>query len=227
VGQHHCRHRPHPQKLGLVAWGLTFPLITKADGTKFGKTEGGAVWLDPEKDEPLQVLPIFREHRGRQGWRIPPQIHLLSRTEIEELEAKHAANPAPAKRTGPSPRRDCTRAWRRRARRRAQGQRHPLRAEVGDTSEETFRDVVGEIPTKDLERAKLDGAGAALTDLLVHSGLAPSKGQARKDIEGGGIYVNNVKSPDITRALTSADLLFGKYVLLRKGKRTYAVLSLV
>jgi len=100
-------------------------------------------------------------------------------------------------------------------------------AEIGDTSEETFRDVVGEIPTKEFAAALLHGAGAALTEVLVASGLAPSKGQARKDIEGGGIYVNNVKSPDITRALTSADLLFGKYVLLRKGKRTYAVLSLV
>jgi len=62
---------------------------------------------------------------------------------------------------------------------------------------------------------------------LVHAGLAPSNGQARKDIEGGGIYVNNVKCPDITRTLTTADLLFGKYILLRKGKRTYAVLSIV
>ena len=64
-----------------------------------------------------------------------------------------------------------------------------------------------------------------MTDLLVHAGLAPSKGQARKDIEGGGIYVNNVRAADIARAVTPADLLFGKYVLLRKGKRTYAVVN--
>src|SRR5690606_6476261 len=98
-------------------------------------------------------------------------------------------------------------------------------AEIGDTTEETFRDVVGEVPTKEIAAAQLADAGAPLTELLVHSGLCPSKGQARKDIDGGGIYVNNVKSPDNTRAITSADLLFGRYLLLRKGKRSYTVLS--
>ena len=78
-----------------------------------------------------------------------------------------------------------------------------------------------------LDPTKLAGPGTALTELLVHAGLAPSKGQARKDIEGGGIYVNNIRvEPSaVTRALTTGDLLFGKYVLLRKGKRTYAVLN--
>ncbi len=94
-------------------------------------------------------------------------------------------------------------------------------------SESVFKDVVGEIPTKEFERAKLDGAGTALLDLLVHAGLAPSRGQARKDIEGGGIYVNNVRAGGPAPVVTTANLLFGKYVLLRKGKRTYAVLSVV
>jgi tyrosyl-tRNA synthetase len=98
-------------------------------------------------------------------------------------------------------------------------------AEIGDTSEETFKDVVGEIPTKPLERAKLEGTGSTLIDLLVLSGLCPSKGQAKKDLEGGGIYVNNVRESSITRAISTSDLLFGKYLLLRKGKRTYTVLN--
>jgi hypothetical protein len=62
---------------------------------------------------------------------------------------------------------------------------------------------------------------------LVAAGLAPSKGQARKDVEGGGIYVNNVKATDLARTLTAADVIFGDCILLRKGKRTYAVLKLV
>jgi tyrosyl-tRNA synthetase len=65
-----------------------------------------------------------------------------------------------------------------------------------------------------------------LTDLLVHAGLTTSKGQARKDIEGGGIYVNNVRVNDAARTVKRSDLLFAKHVLLRKGKRTYAVVSL-
>ena len=93
-------------------------------------------------------------------------------------------------------------------------------------TEAVFEDVVGEVPTRDLERTKLDGTGAALIDVLVQSGLSPSKGQARKDIEGGGIYLNNVRTADIARNATTNDLLFGKYLLLRKGKRTYTVVRL-
>ena len=92
-------------------------------------------------------------------------------------------------------------------------------------TEELFNDVVGEIPTKELAPASLAEPGMPLTDLLVHSCLATSKGQARKDIEGGGINLNNVRVADVARAVTTADLHFGKYVLLRKGKRTYAVIN--
>ena len=90
-----------------------------------------------------------------------------------------------------------------------------------------FEDVVGEIPTREFERAQLAGAGVGLTELLVQAGLCSSKGQARKDVEGGGIYLNNVRTAEAARAVTTADLLFGKYLLLRKGKRTYAVLRSV
>jgi len=83
--------------------------------------------------------------------------------------------------------------------------------------------VAGEIPTKALERSKLEGAGIALTDLLVHGGLCPSKGQARKDIEGGGIYLNNIRASEVSRTVKGEDLLFGRYLLLRKGKRTYGL----
>jgi tyrosyl-tRNA synthetase len=92
-------------------------------------------------------------------------------------------------------------------------------------TEAVFKEAVGEVPTRDVPRSKFEGAGTLLADLLVHSGLCPSKGQARKDIEGGGIYVNNVRVPSPAAAATQADLLFGKFLLLRKGKRTYAVLS--
>ncbi|MCL5098423.1 MAG: S4 domain-containing protein, partial [Candidatus Omnitrophica bacterium] len=92
-------------------------------------------------------------------------------------------------------------------------------------SEATFNDVAGEVPTKELDKAKLDGTGAPLVELLVYSGLCPSKGQARKDIQGGGIYLNNVRESNTQRALTHCDLLFGKHLLLRKGKRNYLVIT--
>ncbi len=92
-------------------------------------------------------------------------------------------------------------------------------------SENTFKDVVGEVPSSQIERSKLDAAGTLLVELLVHAGLSQSKGQARKDIEGGGIYVNNVRESNAQRAVASNHLLFGKHLLLRKGKRNYAVLT--
>ena len=94
-------------------------------------------------------------------------------------------------------------------------------------SESTFNDIVGEVPTKEIEKAKLDGAGVPVVELLVHAGLCPSKGQARKDVEGGGVYVNNIREANFQRAVTAADLLFGKHVLLRKGKKNYVVVTAI
>jgi len=215
------------KKLGVTAWGWTLPLITKADGSKFGKTESGSVWLDPKKTSPYKFYQFFVNTEDANVVDYLKKFTFLSRAEIEELEAKHLASPGA---------RDAHKALAREITQLVHGPAAlagALRAseilfgaEIGDTTEETFRDVVGEVPTKELERARLDAAGTPLVELLVHSGLSPSKGQARKDIEGGGIYVNNVKSCEVARTLTTQDLLFGQYILLRKGKRTYAVLRI-
>ena len=97
--------------------------------------------------------------------------------------------------------------------------------DLAGVSETTFNEIVGEVPTKEIGKAELDGAGKPLVELLVHGGLCPSKGQARKDIEGGGVYVNNLREASFQRAVTAEDLLFGKHLLLRKGKRNYVVLT--
>ena len=97
--------------------------------------------------------------------------------------------------------------------------------DLAGISEATFNEIVGEVPTKEIGKAELDGAGKPLVELLVHGGLCPSKGQARKDIEGGGVYVNNMREASFQRAVTAKDLLFGKHLLLRKGKRNYVVLT--
>ncbi|GAB1488708.1 tyrosine--tRNA ligase [Opitutaceae bacterium] len=217
------------KKLGAPAWGWTFPLITKSDGTKFGKTASGAVWLDASQTSPYRLYQFFVNTEDAKVAEYLRKFTFLGRTEIEALEASHAANPGA---------REAHKALASEVTRLVHGEaalQGALKAsailfgaEIGDTSEAVFRDVVGEIPTKEITPAQLAAPGTALTELLVHAGLATSKGQARKDIEGGGIYINNVKAATDApaRTLTSADLLFGKYLLLRKGKRTYAVLAL-
>jgi tyrosyl-tRNA synthetase len=212
------------KKLGVAAWGLTFPLITKADGTKFGKTEAGAVWLDPKKTSPYRFYQFFINTEDSMVPAYLKKFTLLAASEISALETAHLSNPAA---------REAHKALAREITSIVHGKTacdDAVKASeimfgggLDGITEALFNDVAGEIPTKALERSKLEGAGIALTDLLVHGGLCPSKGQARKDIEGGGIYLNNIRASEVSRTVKAEDLLFGRYLLLRKGKRTYGL----
>ena len=214
------------KKLAAHAFGLTFPLLTKADGTKFGKTEGGAVWLDPAKTSPYRFYQFFIQADDGMVVKYLKLLTLLPREEIEALEQQHLANAGA---------RVAHKALARVTTTLVHGEhaaQEAIRAsdilfggELAGVTEDTFREMVGEVPTQDIARSALEGAGLSLVDLLIHAGLCPSKGQARKDIEGGGIYVNNVREPSPTRAVCAGELLFGKHLLLRKGKRNYVVIA--
>jgi tyrosyl-tRNA synthetase len=216
------------KKSGAHAFGFTVPLMTKADGTKYGKTADGSVWLDPKKTSPYRFYQFFVQIEDADVIKLTKMLSFADHETIDGLARQHAENPAARAAHlalarelttlvhGESACADAMRA-----------SEIMFGGNLDGVSETIFKDVVGEVPTKDLEKAKLDGAGTPLTEILVHAGLAPSKGQARKDIEGGGIYLNNVRVAEIARAATASDLLFGKYILLRKGKRTYAVVNVV
>jgi tyrosyl-tRNA synthetase len=217
------------KKLGseTTAFGWTFPLITKSDGTKFGKTAGGAVWLDASRTSPYKLYQFFVNTEDAKVCEYLRKFTFLTRVEIEPLEAAHAANPG-AREAHRALAAEVTKLVHGAAALDAALKASAILfgAEIGDTSEETFNDVVGEIPTFPLEAARLADPGFPLTEALVLTGLETSKGNARKSIEAGGAYVNNTKSDPVqpARALSTADLLFGKYILLRKGKKSYAVL---
>ena len=214
------------KKLARPAWGLTLPLITKADGTKFGKTEAGTIWLDARKTSVYRFYQFWINTDDRDVIRYLKFFTFLSREDIEALETAHTANPGA---------RTAHRALAKSVTDLLHGEaatQEAIRASevlfgapLDGISEATFNDIVGEVPSKPIESAQLADAGTSLVELLVHAGLGQSKGQARKDVEGGGIYVNNVRETNPQRALTTADLLFGKHVLLRKGKKNYTVLT--
>jgi tyrosyl-tRNA synthetase len=214
------------KKLGVPVWGLTFPLMTKADGTKYGKTASGAVYLDAKKTSPYRFYQFFIQLEDGDVLKIAKMLSFADQAKIAELEQQHTANPgarAPHKFIA----RELTELIH-----GTTAADDAIRASdvlfgggLEGISERTFNDLVGEVPSKELDKATLDGAGMALVDLLVHAGLCTSKGQARKDIEQGGININNVREASATRAVTSADLLFGKHLLLRKGKRNYTVVT--
>jgi tyrosyl-tRNA synthetase len=201
-----------------------FPLITKADGTKYGKTASGTIWLDPKRTSPYRFYQFFVQVEDSEAPKLLRTLTFVPTERIAELAT--ATDPG-------------ARAAQKELARELTGLVHgaaacadAVRASeimfgggLDGIGEALFQDVIGEVPTTAIDKSRFAGTGAPLTDLLVLAGLCPSKGQARKDIEGGGIYLNNVRAAEVSRTASTGDLLFGKYLLLRKGKRTYAVLS--
>ncbi len=214
------------KKMSATVWGLTFPLMTKADGTKYGKTASGAVYLDPKKTTPYRFYQFFIQLEDTDVMKIAKMLSFADQAKLAELESQHAANPGAR-----TPHKFLARELTELVHGKSAAEDAVRASDVlfggglDGISESTFNDIVGEAPTKDIERAKLDGAGVALIELLVHGGLCTSKGQARKDLEQGGIYVNNIRETNVQRSVTTNDLLFGKHVLLRKGKRNYVVIT--
>ena len=214
------------KKLGKTAFGVTLPLILNSDGSKFGKTAAGAIWLDPKRTSVYRFYQFWINTDDKDVLRYLKYFTFLSREEIGALEKKHAENP------GAREAHKALAKWVTDLIHGANATTEAIRAseilfggDLQGISEGTFNDIVGEAPTKEIERTKLEGAGVPVVELLVHAGLCPSKGQARKDVEGGGVYVNNIRETSFQRAVTAGDLLFGRHVLLRKGKKNYAVVT--
>ncbi len=216
------------KKISRTVFGLTLPLITNSDGSKFGKTAAGAIWLDPKKTSVYRFYQFWIRVDDRDVIRYLKYFTFFTREEIESLAAMHAEKPEA---------RAAHRALAGAVTDMIHGQAATAEAiraseilfggRLEGISEATFNDIVGEVPSKQLEKAKLESSGLLLVELLALSGLCSSKGQARKDIEGGGVNINNIRESDIQRLVTTNDLLFGKHILLRKGKRNYVVVTAV
>jgi tyrosyl-tRNA synthetase len=214
------------KKSAAHVFGLTLPLILNSDGTKFGKSAAGAIWVDPLKTSVYRFYQFWIRTDDRDVLRYLNYFTFLSRQEIAALAELHSAGPesrlahkALAKAMtdlvhGPSATAEALRA-----------SEILFGGALEGIAESTFNEIVGEVPTREIEKGRLQAAGMPLLELLVTSGLCPSKGQARKDLEGGGVYVNNIRETNPQRHLTAPDLLFGRHLLLRKGKRNYTVIS--
>ena len=183
------------KKLGKTVYGLPLPLITNADGSKFGKTENGAIWLDPKKTSVYKFYQFWINTDDRDVIRYLKFFTLQrSQEEIDALEQGHQKKPEA---------REAHRALAAEmtllihgedALHKARIASAVLFGEGGDilnSEVNFFDDIDGEVPTKEIEKSRLGGAGLPLVELLIHAGLCSSKGQARKDIGGGGVNVNN------------------------------------
>jgi tyrosyl-tRNA synthetase len=210
-----------------VAHGLTMPLITKSDGSKFGKTEAGTVWLDSKRTSEFAFYQYWLNTPDADAGRYLHYFTFLDPREVADITKKHAATPE---------RRAAQRLLAEHVTRLVHGDAALARAqrasavlfEGGDLrtlSPAEIGEGLGDAPRTAVRLAELQGDGLDLPGALVRCGLAPSKGQARTSIEAGAVSVNHEVVKDATRRLTERDLLADRFVVLRRGKKTYSLID--
>ena len=208
------------------AHALTVPLLTKADGTKFGKTAGGSVWLDPEMTSPYAFFQYWLNSDDADVIKFIKTFSFKSREEIEALEKTHNENPGA---------REAHRALARELTSLVHS------SDIAERVEVAARALFGQADLAELDEATLASAIAELprttvsaseelptwVDLLAATGVVDSKSAARRIVKESGAYLNNAKVPSEDFRLEKGHFLCGKYALLRKGKRDLAAVELV
>ncbi len=214
------------RKEGAAAHGLVLPLLTTASGAKFGKSESGAIYLDPKRTSPYRFFQFWLNSEDADVERWLRYFTFFTVEEIGALMAEQARDPG------------------RRLAQRRLAEEMTTRIHGADTCRgvveasrllfggtdltgvggDVLAVLAGEIPSVGVTASELGALGAA--DALVRVGLASSKGDAKRGIQGKGFSLNGVQVADAERKLSAADLLAGRYVMLQKGKRSFALLVL-
>ena len=204
---------------GVSVHVMTNPLITKADGTKFGKSEGGAIWLNPEMLSPYAFYQFWLQVDDADVVRFLKVFTFLDREEIERLELATAQSPKAREAQKVLAREVTTWVHGAEAVEAAQAATQALwgRGELTDLDEATVLAATADLPT-----APLAVGESTIVDLLVATGLEKGRSAARKTVAGGGAYLNNVKVEDEDAVITAEQLLAGGVVLVRKGRRNLA-----
>ncbi len=199
------------------AYGLTFPLVTKSDGTKFGKTESGTIWLDPAKTTPYRFFQFWINTDDRDVIKFIKYFTSLSRDEIIDLEKEVDENPG---------KREAQRVLAREVTALVHGKDALSRAEkisqalfygnVKDLMEDEIEEGLMDVPSVTIE-----GKEIGIVDLLVTAGISPSRRQAREDLKNRAIYINDQCVTDINKMLGLNDRLRERYTVIRRGKKNY------
>ena len=212
---------------GGEAFALTCPLIRKADGTKFGKTEKGNIWLDAERTSPYEFYQFWMNVADDDAERYIKIFTMLDRKTIEDLIAEHREDPGQRKLQKVLAREVTVMVHGQQAYDKAveasqmlfSGNSEALRS----LDEKTFLAVFGDVPSFDVPRAELP---CGILDLLaVKTGIFPSKGEARKMVQGNGVSLNKDKVTDIDYQIGEKDIVNGHYILAQKGKKKYFIIN--
>lgn len=207
---------------GAKAFGLTIPLVTKADGTKFGKSESGTVWLDPEKTTPYEFYQFWINTADADVVKYLKYFTFLSHEEIDALA--HAVETEPHLRQAQKTlAEEMTRLIHGEE---ALQQALKISAALfsGDVKNLTAEEIkVGFKDVPSFERSNKDAAG--LVELLVEAKISPSKRQAREDIQNGAISINGEKVTDLDYQVSDKDMIEGQFILIRRGKKKYTLIK--
>lgn len=209
---------------GHSVFGLTFPLVTKSDGTKFGKTESGTIWLDASKTSPYQFYQFWLNVDDQDVIRFLKYFTFLSLEQIDELEAELISKPEL---------RSAQRALAREVTALVHGDQAVASSE--NISQILFNGQIDQLSGDEIEQAFQDvpsveithSATIGLVDVLLAAHASPSKRQARQDIESGAIYLNGVRVTEVDKLLTHEDRLSAKYIVIRRGKKHYYLIKFV
>lgn len=211
---------------GKIAYALTISLMTKADGTKFGKTASGAIWLDPKMTSPYAFFQFFLNSDDRDVEQLLRSFSFKNREELEVLFESLRTNPGA---------REAHRALAREITTLIHGESETLKVEAAakalfgqgelrELDSNTLAGALSELPRTTIAKG---AAFPSWVDLIVATGLVESKSAARRIVKEGGAYLNNAKISGEDFAPQSSDLLHGRYLVLRKGKRDLAAVEIV
>jgi tyrosyl-tRNA synthetase len=217
------------RKAGGEAFAFTCPLITKADGGKFGKTEKGNIWLDPQKTSPYQFYQFWLNASDADAEKWIRIFTFLSLEEIEKITNEHENDPA---------QRILQKKLAEEITSFIHGKDELTKAI--ETTQKLFSNQIGAAETltvsdleemegvikSDFEKTKLN-EGIDIVSFLAETKIFPSKGEARKTIQGGGVSINKKKIIDIQMKIDSSLLLHEKYILVQKGKKNYHLVKLI
>ena len=214
--------------LGEQLFGVTAPLLTTSDGKKMGKTERGAIWLDPARTSPYAFYQYWINVADADVMRCIAFLTEIEKPEYDELASQTESDPgrrAAQKRLA---------EWMTQFVHGDEGLESALRAtkiffggEIGDATDAQLGEIFADVPSKELSRSVLDGEGLWIIEALQESGLCSSSSEARRAVKDGGIYVNNQRASDMNQKLNASDLASETVLVLRKGKRKYALLKFV
>ena len=213
---------------GKSAGALVYPLITKSDGTKFGKTASGAVWLSAERTSPYRFYQFWYNTDDRDVINYLKFFTWLDARTVAELEASVSEKPE---------RREAQRCLAREMTRivhdetalgkAEQAAQVLFGGEVAGLTGAEVADIFADVPSGEISGEKLKGEGLPLAELLVATGTVASKGEARRAIEGGGVYLNNRRISDQTVRATVADVIDGQFLVLRHGRKNYRLVRVI